>query len=118
VVPVDRPQRYPAGLQDETEKEVGFKQYKLRGMPWLSYDLVQYVNGRSLLCDLLSVLEGVGYELVGSVNMTVGNDSRDGAYSRRLLIVQLTMQGTPCSSVADCEEHRLMVFALWTYIHV
>jgi hypothetical protein len=49
-------------------------------MPWLSYDLVQYVNGRDLLCQLLSALEGVGYDLVGSVNMTVGNDSRDGAY--------------------------------------
>lgn len=72
-------------------------------MPWLSYDLVQYVNGRNLICDLLSALEGAGYNLLGSVDMTVGNDSRDGMSLLRSVVARLIGQEIQCFLVVGCE---------------
>lgn len=70
-------QTWTKGLQDE-KKDSGFHQFKLRGQPWVTYDHGQVVNGREVMCRLLEVLDGAGYDLVGSVDMTIGNDSRDG----------------------------------------
>lgn len=69
-------------MQAEKEKEAGYYEYKLRGQPWLTYDQAQVVGGREVMCQLLTALDGIGYDLMGSVDMTIGNDSRDGKLYR------------------------------------
>lgn len=76
--------------------------YKLRGLPWLSYDRAQVVSGREVICRLLTALNGAGYELVANVDMAIGNDSRDGA----LFVLQQV-----CSSV-ECDAHAMVPQAI------
>ncbi|WRT66228.1 uncharacterized protein IL334_003181 [Kwoniella shivajii] len=71
-------QSWPLGIQSQIEKEPGATQVKLRGNPWWSSDGSQVVQARLLACTVLSAMESVGFELVGSVDMSMG--SGDGSY--------------------------------------
>ncbi|WWC70353.1 uncharacterized protein I206_104303 [Kwoniella pini CBS 10737] len=64
---------WPLGIQTEYEKEPGAHQLKLRGNPWLTSDGTQVVEARLLACTVLSAMESVGFELVGSVDMSTGS---------------------------------------------
>ncbi|WWD17427.1 hypothetical protein CI109_101868 [Kwoniella shandongensis] len=69
---------WPAGIQQEREKEPGCYQLKLRGYPWFSSDGTQIVEARLLACTILSAMESVGFELVSSVDMsTASENNRD-----------------------------------------
>ncbi|CDZ96637.1 hypothetical protein [Phaffia rhodozyma] len=63
---------WPFGIQSSGEKEAGAWQLKLCKNPWWSSDGVQVVEARILGCTILSAMESVGYELVGSVDMSIG----------------------------------------------
>ncbi|WWC89473.1 uncharacterized protein L201_004397 [Kwoniella dendrophila CBS 6074] len=67
---------WPLGIQSEYEKEPGAHQIKLRGNPWWTSDGTQVVEARILACTVLSAMESVGFELVGSVDMSMGNGDR------------------------------------------
>nr|XP_018263218.1 uncharacterized protein I303_04711 [Kwoniella dejecticola CBS 10117]OBR85376.1 hypothetical protein I303_04711 [Kwoniella dejecticola CBS 10117] len=64
---------WPLGIQSEYEKEPGAHQLKLRGSPWWTSDGTQVVESRLLACTVLSAMESVGFELVGSVDMSMGS---------------------------------------------
>ncbi|OCF36716.1 hypothetical protein I316_01312 [Kwoniella heveanensis BCC8398] len=70
-------QTWPLGIQSQYEKEPGATQLKLRGTPWFTSDGAQVCQARMLVCTVLSAMESVGFELVGSVDMSVGNGDRN-----------------------------------------
>ncbi|KAK8864276.1 hypothetical protein IAR55_001522 [Kwoniella newhampshirensis] len=69
-------QTWPAGIQKQGEKESGCYQLKLRGTPWWTSDGAEVVHSRLLGCTILSAMESVGFELVSSVDMSMGNGDR------------------------------------------
>ncbi|WVQ99269.1 hypothetical protein IAU59_006401 [Kwoniella sp. CBS 9459] len=69
-------QTWPLGIQSQFEKEPGATQLKLRGNPWFTSDGGQVCQARILACTVLSAMESVGFELVGSVDMSMGNGDR------------------------------------------
>ncbi|WVW83750.1 hypothetical protein I302_105771 [Kwoniella bestiolae CBS 10118] len=66
-------QTWPLGIQSQIEKEPGATQVKLRGNPWWTSSGDQVVEARLLVCTVLSAMESVGFELVGSVDMSQGS---------------------------------------------
>jgi len=63
------------GIQETREKEIGCLQMKLKGTPWLSSDSVEVNYARLLACSVLSAMDANEFELIGSVEMSVGTDS-------------------------------------------
>ncbi|WVF71611.1 hypothetical protein IAT40_006419 [Kwoniella sp. CBS 6097] len=70
-------QTWPLGIQSQYEKEPGATQLKLRGNPWWTSDGTQVCQARMLACTILSAMESVGFELVGSVDMSIGGGDRN-----------------------------------------
>ena len=58
---------------------------KLKGTPWWSSDGATVIHARMLACTLLSAMEASGFELVGSVDMSMGQggDENHDRESRR-----------------------------------
>ncbi len=68
---------------------------KLKGTPCLSSDSVEANYARLLACSVLSAMDANEFELIGSVEMSVGTDSPyrngkwiDGYYSAMLISLQ------------------------------
>ncbi|WVR07171.1 hypothetical protein IAU60_004212 [Kwoniella sp. DSM 27419] len=72
-------QTWPLGIQSQIEKEPGATQLKLRGTPWWTSDGGQVVQARLLGCAILSAMDSVGFELVGSVDMSTGGGDKGTA---------------------------------------
>lgn len=70
---------WPRGIQDEKEKEPQCFQMKLRGHPWITSDGTEVNAARMLACNILSAMDHQGFELVGSVDMSIdtSGNSRD-----------------------------------------
>ncbi|RSH82225.1 hypothetical protein EHS25_005935 [Saitozyma podzolica] len=69
---------WPLGIQDEKEKEPGCYQLKLRGRPWLTGDGAQVNAARILACSIMASMEMQGYDLAGSVDMSIGRGEDHG----------------------------------------
>lgn len=61
------------GIQQQKDKEANCLQLKLRGNPWYSSDGAQVCGARFMAMALLSAMDAHGYELVGSVDMSIGS---------------------------------------------
>ncbi|RXK40103.1 hypothetical protein M231_02560 [Tremella mesenterica] len=64
---------WPLGIQDSKEKEESCWQIKLRGTPWWTSNGNQVDAVRLLACSLLAMFDSRGYEVVASVDLSVGN---------------------------------------------
>ncbi|ORY32566.1 hypothetical protein BCR39DRAFT_522894 [Naematelia encephala] len=69
---IDAISTWPLGIQASKEKEPACHQLKLRGNPWWTSDGHQINQSRLLACAILSAMDACGFELVGSVDMSVG----------------------------------------------
>lgn len=71
-------QSWPPGIQDVKEKEPQCLQMKLRGRPWFTSDGTEVNFARLLGCSVLSAMDAHGFELVGSVDMSIGTGDQRG----------------------------------------
>ncbi|KAI9639662.1 uncharacterized protein MKK02DRAFT_39984 [Dioszegia hungarica] len=62
---------WPLGVQEAREKEHGAYQMKLKGNPWWTSSGDQINYSRMLACSILSAMESQGFELLGSVDMSM-----------------------------------------------
>ncbi|GAA5999705.1 hypothetical protein JCM10207_005873 [Rhodosporidiobolus poonsookiae] len=71
---------WPPGIQEAKQKSVGGAyQLKLRGNPWWSSMGSEINQARLMVCSILSALDACGYELAGSVDMSVGGGDNGSA---------------------------------------
>ncbi|GAA5852609.1 hypothetical protein JCM9279_005528 [Rhodotorula babjevae] len=68
---------WPAGIQSQALKEPGAWQVKLRGYPWYTSSGSEVNHARLLACNILSALDGLGWELIGSVDISQGGEGQD-----------------------------------------
>ncbi|GAA5900456.1 hypothetical protein JCM8208_005367 [Rhodotorula glutinis] len=68
---------WPAGIQSQALKEPGAWQVKLRGYPWYTSSGSEVNHARILACNILAALDGLGWELVGSVDISQGGEGQD-----------------------------------------
>ncbi|KPV72706.1 uncharacterized protein RHOBADRAFT_46752 [Rhodotorula graminis WP1] len=68
---------WPAGIQSQALKEPGAWQIKLRGYPWHTSSGSEVNHARILACNILAALDGLGWELIGSVDISQGSDGQD-----------------------------------------
>lgn len=64
-------QSWPLGVQRSENKEAGCYQVKLKGNPWYTSDGIEVNQARLLAMRIMSVMDQLGYELAGSVDMSV-----------------------------------------------
>jgi hypothetical protein len=57
---------------------------KLKGIPWWTSDGAQVNSARMLACAILSAMESQGFELLGSVDMSIG--AGDGQSERECIL--------------------------------
>ncbi len=65
-------QTWIPGIQDSREKEANCFQVKLKGRPWWSSSGDEIAHSRLLVCAILQAMDARGFELVGSIDMSVG----------------------------------------------
>ncbi|GAA6043568.1 hypothetical protein JCM8097_005255 [Rhodosporidiobolus ruineniae] len=70
---------WPLGIQQEKAKDPSCYQLKLKGYPFSTSVGSEVNHARLLACALLATMDGLGYELVSSVDMRTGSgeDSTD-----------------------------------------
>ncbi|KAK4685354.1 hypothetical protein P7C73_g4804, partial [Tremellales sp. Uapishka_1] len=71
--------RWPLGVQEAKTKEPDCFQIKLKGTPWRTILGQEIVGARTMLCGLLQAMEQVGFELVGSVDMTASGNGNNAS---------------------------------------
>lgn len=71
----DDQQSWPGGIQDQKWKEDGCWQIKLRGTPFYTSSGEQINQTRLLMCNILGVMDHHGFELVASVDQSIGSDN-------------------------------------------
>lgn len=79
-------QAWPLGIQRTETKEAGCTQLKLRGNPWYTSDGVEVNQGRMMTMQIMTVMDQLGYELAGSVDMSAsgGEGTSDCKYRTRI----------------------------------
>lgn len=74
-------------MQSTTLKEPGATQVKLRGYPFMTSKGTNVNHARLLACRILGTLDELGWELVGSVDISMGTggggDGADRAFGPR-----------------------------------
>jgi hypothetical protein len=75
VVALMKQQSWPGGIQDQKWKEDGCWQIKLRGTPFYTSSGEQINQTRLLMCNILGVMDHHGFELVASVDQSIGSDN-------------------------------------------
>ncbi|KZV68104.1 hypothetical protein PENSPDRAFT_653547 [Peniophora sp. CONT] len=60
------------GIQETKEKEANCLQMKLKGNPWWASNGAQVCGARLLGCAILATMDAHGFELIGSVDMSIG----------------------------------------------
>lgn len=78
-------------MQEAREKEHGAYQMKLKGNPWWTSSGDQINYSRMLACSILSAMESQGFELLGSVDMSMaGGENQSERKSSHDLLRSMT----------------------------
>ena len=98
-------QAWAPGIQQTKDKEPGCLQIKLRGNPWWSSDGMQVGAARLMACAILSEMDAQGFELVGSVDMSVGGSDNNGdCASSRLPLISIRRSARPGTGIGGADE--------------
>ena len=86
------PQSWPSGVKGSKETDDNCLRYKLNGYPWYTSDGAEVNHARMLGCTLLSSFEEKGFELIASIDQSMGSGTymQDSESSMNSGWIQLT----------------------------